>query len=91
TVSIAGLPEREIQVYCDPLKLEAYGITIENIGSIIGAENKNIPAGSIDVGSNVYSLRVQKEFKNTNELLDLVVGTSNGVPVYLRDVARVFD
>lgn len=91
TVSIAGLPEREIQVYCDPLKLEAYGITIENIGSIIGAENKNIPAGSIDVGSNVYSLRVQKEFKNTNELLDLVVGTSNGIPVYLRDVARVFD
>ena len=44
TVSIAGLPEREIQVYCDPLKLEAYGITIENIGSIIGAENKNIPS-----------------------------------------------
>ena len=58
TVSISGLPEREIQIYCDPLKLEAYGITIETIGSIIGAENKNIPAGSIDIGSNVYSMRM---------------------------------
>ena len=91
TVSISGLPEREIQIYCDPLKLEAYGITIETIGSIISAENKNIPAGSIDIGSNVYSMRVQKEFEDANEMLDLVVGMSGGVPVYLRDVARIVD
>ena len=91
TVSISGLPEREIQIYCDPLKLEAYGISIETIGSIIGAENKNIPAGSIDIGSNVYSMRVQKEFEDANEMLDLVVGMSGGVPVYLRDVARIVD
>lgn len=91
TVSISGLPEREIQIYCDPLKLEAYGITIETIGSIIGAENKNIPAGNIDIGSNVYSMRVQKEFQDADEMLDLVVGMAGGVPVYLRDVARIVD
>ncbi len=46
TVSISGIPEREIQVYCDPLKLEAYGLTIEGIASVISAENRNVPAGS---------------------------------------------
>ena len=53
TVSISGAPQREIQVYCDPGKLEAYNLTIETISSIIGAENKNIPGGSYN-GANVY-------------------------------------
>lgn len=90
-VSISGLPEREVQILCDPYKLEAYGISIETIGQIIAYENRNIPAGTIDIGSNVYSMRVQKEFENVNEMLDLVVGTQNGVPVYLRDVAHIVD
>ena len=34
-VSISGAPEREIQVYCDPAKLEAYNLTVEAISSII--------------------------------------------------------
>ncbi|MDY3980002.1 MAG: efflux RND transporter permease subunit [Tidjanibacter sp.] len=90
-VSVSGAPEREIQVYTDPYKLEAYGITIEQISQVIGAENRSTPAGTIDIGSNSYSLRVQKEFKDANEILDLVVGTFNGTPVYVRDVAQVKD
>lgn len=43
TVSISGAPKREIQVYCDPNKLESYRLTIESISAVIGAENKNIP------------------------------------------------
>ncbi len=91
TVSISGIPEREIQVYCDPLKLEAYGLTIEGIASVISAENRNVPAGSFDIGSESYSLRVQKEFTAADEMLDLVVGSAEGAPVYLRDVATVTD
>jgi HAE1 family hydrophobic/amphiphilic exporter-1 len=55
TVSISGAPQRELTVYCDPHKLEAYNISIETIASIIAAENRNTPAGQIDVGSNTYS------------------------------------
>ena len=62
TISIAGIPEREIQVYCDPNKLEAYGLSIEAISNAIAAVNRNTPAGSFDVGSNAYSLRVDHEF-----------------------------
>lgn len=43
SVSISGAPEREIQVYVDPVKLEAYNLSIEAISSVIGAENRNIP------------------------------------------------
>ena len=91
SVSISGAPQREIQIYCDPFKLEAYGLTIEGISSLIGQENLNTPGGSIDIGSNTYSLRVQGEFKDANELLNMVIGSSNGKSIFLRDIARIED
>lgn len=91
TVSISGAPQREIQVYCDPIKLEAYNLTIETISSIIGAENKNVPGGNFDIGNETYSLRVEGEFNDSRQLEDVVVGTFNGASVYLRDVARIVD
>ena len=91
TISIAGIPEREIQIYCDPNKLEAYGLSIEAISSTIAAANRNTPAGSFDVGSNAYSLRVDHEFEDPSEMLNLVVGYRNGTPILLRDVAEIND
>ena len=91
TISIAGIPEREIQVYCDPNKLEAYGLTIEAISNAIAAVNRNTPAGSFDVGSNAYSLRVDHEFEDPSEMYDLVIGYRNGAPILLKDVASIED
>ena len=91
TVSIAGAPKREINVYMNPEKMEAYNITIETVSSKIGAENRNMPGGSFDIGNNTYPLRVEGEFKSPQEMNDIVVGTYNGANVYLKDVARVVD
>lgn len=91
SVSIAGAPKREIQVYVDPNKLEAYNLTVEAISGIIGAENRNIPGGTFDLGSDTYALRVEGEFTDASQMNDLVVGTFNGQTIYLRDVARVND
>ena len=91
TVSVAGAPKREIQVYCDPAKLEAYGLSVAALSQIIAAENKNVPSGSIDIGSDTYSLRIKKEFQDPSELYDVIVGSYNGNAVYLRDVARIDD
>ena len=67
TVSISGAPKREVHVYCDPARLEAYNLSVEQISNIIGAENRNVPGGSFDIGSNTYALRVQGEFDETQE------------------------
>lgn len=91
TVSISGAPTREIKVYCDPYKLEAYNLTIETIAQVIGQENKNTPAGSIDIGSNTYSMRVQHEFTDASQMNDLVVGHQGDKVIYLKDVATVED
>lgn len=91
TVSISGAPKREIHVYVDPVKLEAFGLTVESISSTIGAENRNVPGGTFDIGTQTYSLRVEGEFKDAQEMRNIVVGSRNGANVYLSDVARIDD
>ncbi len=90
-VTVAGAPKREIQVYCDPAKLEAYKLSIAAISNIIAAENRNVPSGNIDIGSDTYTLRIKKEFQDPSELMDIVLGNYNGSVIYLRDVARIDD
>ncbi len=91
TVSVSGAPTREIYIYCDPQKLQAYNLTVTSIASIIASENKNLPSGNIDIGTETYTLRVEKEFDDPNDMLDVVVATSGNKVVYLRDVATVYD
>ncbi len=91
TVSVSGAPTREIYIYCDPQKLQAYGLTVTSIASIIASENKNLPSGNIDIGTETYTLRVEKEFDDPKDMLDVVVASSGSKVVYLRDVATVYD
>ena len=91
TVSISGAPQREIQIYCDPYKLEAYNLTIEAIAGVVGAENRNLPLGSMDIGSETYSMRVQGEFSDAKQGENIGVGSFNNQNIYLRDVAVVKD
>ena len=91
SVSISGAPKREIHIYADPARLEAYGLTIEQIASVVAAENRNIPGGSFDIGSDTYSMRVQGEFSSSDQMADIVVGSRAGRNIFLRDVARIDD
>lgn len=91
SVSIGGAPKREVHVYVDPLKLEGYHLSIETIAQLVGAENRNIPGGTFDIGNETYALRVEGEFNDPSEIANIVVGASNGAAVHLSDVARIDD
>ncbi|MEG1546431.1 MAG: efflux RND transporter permease subunit, partial [Bacteroides sp.] len=91
TVSVSGAPQREVQIYVDPVRLEAYNLSVEAVGSVIAAENKNVPGGNFDIGSETYSVRVEGEFKDAKQMENIVVGSYEGKNVFLKDVARVHD
>jgi len=91
TVSVSCAPEREVQVNVIPQKLEAYNLSVEQIAQVIAAENVNVPAGNIDIGSQTYMLRLEGQFSNSDQLNNIIVGSSLGKPIYLRDVATVSD
>ena len=91
SVAVIGAQEREVQVNVDPNKLEAYGLTIESLGQIIAAENINVPAGTLDLGDQVFNLKSDLEFNDSRELRDIVVSNRGGRTVMLTDVATVID
>ncbi|MBQ7483185.1 MAG: efflux RND transporter permease subunit, partial [Bacteroidaceae bacterium] len=91
TVSISGAPQREINIYMDPQKMEAYNLSPAQVSNAIAAENRNVTNGTVDVGTQTYTVRVEGEFTDPQQMLNVVVGTRNGTNVYLRDVARIED
>jgi HAE1 family hydrophobic/amphiphilic exporter-1 len=90
-IGLSGAPTREIRVQIDPVRLEAYNLTIEQIGNVLAMENLNMPSGSIKMGKMEYPLRVQGEFADSREIKNIVVANYNGNIIYLKDVADVVD
>jgi HAE1 family hydrophobic/amphiphilic exporter-1 len=90
-VTVSGAPQRQVQVNVSPEKLEAYNLTVEQIAQVIQMENLNVPAGSFDIGRETYTLRIEGEFKESSQLMDIVLGSRNGRSVYLHDVGTVTD
>jgi len=90
-VNLAGVPGRKVYIDVDPRKMEAYNLTIEQIGNILRAENMNMPAGYIEMGKTDYPLRIQGEFPESDVVKNIVVSSYGGQSVYLKDVAAVRD
>ncbi|MBM3420672.1 MAG: efflux RND transporter permease subunit [Bacteroidetes bacterium] len=91
SVSLAGVPGRRIYVDIDPRRMEAYNLSVEQIGNILRAENLNTPSGYLEMGQFDYPLRIQGEFAGSDVIKNIVIGSYNGNNIYLRDVAEVRD
>ena len=91
SVSLAGVPGREIYIDVDPRKMEAYNLSIEQIGNVLRAENMDMPSGYVEMGKTDYPLRVKGEFLESDVIKDLVISNFNGKAIYLRDIAVVRD
>ncbi len=91
SISMIGSPNRKIYVDVDPRRMDAYNLTIEQIGNVIGAENMNMPSGNVKMGRMDYQLRVEGEFQQSDQLKNLVVGHYGGKDIFLKEVAEVRD
>ncbi|PIE60179.1 MAG: acriflavin resistance protein [Desulfobulbus propionicus] len=88
---VTGGLEREIRIEVFPEKLAYYGLTFGSLQQIVARENTNTSGGVLRLGSGRFLLRVPGEFTSPEEIYWLVVGTHQGEPVYLKDVAQVVD
>ena len=89
---ITGGLEREILVNIDPVKLNLYNITFNDIEKSLDASNINILAGSIMKGFSRYSLRILGEFQNVNDIKNTIVKRNyDGSIILLKDIASVIE
>lgn len=90
-VSVSGGQVREISVGVRKERLEAYGISIQQLVMLLQANNLNYPAGHVVEGNREYSIRVVGEFPNVDAVADTRLTMPNGQTVRLSDVADVAD
>lgn len=91
-VEITGIEEREIQVRVDPIKLDLYELSFDDIDNAIRAENVSMAGGSVLFEDNTrWAVRTLGEFTDIREMEDIIIKYEDQQIVYLRDVARVVD
>ncbi|HPI12993.1 MAG TPA: efflux RND transporter permease subunit [Spirochaetota bacterium] len=86
-----GGQKREVRVELVKNRMEAYDISIETVVGMVGLENMNVAGGDIKSPHRKYTLRTKGEFESLEDIRNMVVSVKNGTPIYLKDVARVYD
>jgi heavy metal efflux system protein len=87
-VSFGGLV-KQYQIEVDPLALEKYNITIGQIGRAVGANNQNAGGAMLDNRQQSLVVRGVGLIRNQADIENIVLSATGGVPVFIRDVARV--
>lgn len=90
-VDIVGALEREIQIDADMFKMQAASVTFGNIEQAVAAENLTISGGSVPQYGMKRNVRVRGQFITAKEIENLIVHSSSGAIVYLKDIATVTD
>ena len=88
-VNALGGVVRSFEVVPDPVKLAAVGLSINDLQTAIGANNRNDGAGRLSEGDEVLLVRTEGNIRNLDDLRAIVVTRKNGVPVRMGDVAEV--
>lgn len=87
---VSGIAERVVYVDLDPNKLDAYNLTLSQVGNAIYAENRDVSAGNVKVGIEDYSLRIEGEFEQSDDIKNISLAM-NGKTIKLADIATVRD
>ena len=88
-VDMIGALEKEVQVNVDKYKLTAAKLTFRDIENALAFENMTISAGNVDIGGMTRSVSIRGDFKNVEEMGNIIVASQSGAMVYLKDVAEV--
>ena len=90
-VKILGGRKRQVNVWLDPLRLRAAGVTASDVQKAIDAQNLTMPGGRVDTGPEQLTLRVHGRVETAGEIGSLVVKQQGSHPLLVQDVARVED
>lgn len=90
-VDIVGLPEREVRVDVDPVRLWALGMSLGDVEQAIRRENLNVSAGEVSAGGLRLNVRVAAQFRDVRQIADILVRSGTGTTVRLGDIATVVE
>ncbi|HET6490486.1 MAG TPA: efflux RND transporter permease subunit [Syntrophales bacterium] len=90
-INMGGLRLRQVRIWLDQDKLQAYQITANDVIQALGKENVELPGGRIESASKEYSVKIKGEFPLVPDFNDLIITYYKGSPVRIRDLGRAED
>jgi len=87
--TIIGSKSKEIDIYFDPAKLNAYNIFLPQVVQALQNANFSLPSGEFDKDNYRYKVRTGKFFKSKEDVENVVITVYQGKPIFIKDVARV--
>ncbi len=92
-VQTIGGPGRAVHVWLDPVRLRERGVDLQGLKQTLAGANLGMPAGAVVDASGkapqMLSIETGEFLRSAQDVGDVVVGVSRGLPVYLREVARI--
>ena len=90
-VTLVGDRKREIQLFVDPHRLEAYNLSIQQIKQAVQRQNVEVPGGNITWQSREEGLRTLGRIERAADFNDLIVADFKGAPVRIKDIGSAVD
>src|SRR5205085_3472207 len=90
-VLLIGGRERAINVFVDPDRLEAYGLSIAQVQAALGRQNVEVPGGRVQRSGGEWVVRTMGRLEDVRDFGDLVIAELGGRPVRVRDVGYAED
>jgi HAE1 family hydrophobic/amphiphilic exporter-1 len=91
SITLVGDRKREIEIFLDPRKLAAYGVSIEGAKQAIARQNLEIPGGRVTFGENEKVLRTMARVQQAEDFGAVIVSSKGGAPIRIRDLGGVVD
>jgi HAE1 family hydrophobic/amphiphilic exporter-1 len=86
-----GLRLRQVRIWLDAAKMQAYQIAPSDIISSLKRENIELPGGRIETQTKEYTVRIKGEFAHIPDFNDLIISYYKGAPVKIKDIGRAED
>jgi len=87
--NVSGLREEQVEIVIDPLRLEHYGISNQELLQIINRSNRLVAAGNLDTGQGKFSVKVPGLFEDVDDIWNLPIKADRNGTVKLSDVAEI--
>ncbi|MGI8555394.1 MAG: efflux RND transporter permease subunit, partial [Pyrinomonadaceae bacterium] len=88
-VVIYGGRTRQIKVYIDPNRLQAYNLSVTDVANAIRSQNQELQGGNLIEGAKTSGLRTISKLTDVSQFNDIAITTRNGFPIKIKDIGRV--
>ncbi len=86
---LSGKREELVELVIDPLRMESYGLVLNDLGTLVGRSNRLVAAGTLDTGQGRFSIKVPGLFETSDDILNMPVKVNGDAVVRVKDIATL--